>query len=62
MARCKICGSEDTALPADWTNWECDDCFEEILSESAGQLSPDEKSLCSESHAWPAILGPREIR
>jgi hypothetical protein len=62
MATCRICGHTDYWKPDEWENWECEQCFLDVVYESAGQLSPEEKTLCGVDHAWPNLLGHKEIR
>ena len=62
MATCKTCGKVDKFKPESWTNWDCDRCARDELWESAGQLSQQEKRLSGIDHAWPDILGDKEVR
>jgi hypothetical protein len=64
MAICRICGNKNPWIDKDntWTEWECDKCFSEQMSESAGQLSPEEKFMSNDSHAWPHGLANNEVR
>lgn len=51
MAVCKRCGNENEALPSDWINWECEDCFRGLLYESCGAFSRQERRAATLHHA-----------
>ena len=51
MAECFICGKLNNFKPKHWTNWKCQQCYDDELWESEGTLSPEEKRLIGKEHA-----------
>ena len=48
MAICVVCGTTNRRLPSEWLTWECEQCYDEAISDICGTFDPDERLVVGE--------------